>query len=65
MRVVPRELTNTVTGSANVMGGEAFVIKHRPVASLRVEDMLVQANITTKPQRWIKMACGENPKRSV
>lgn len=50
-------------GSANLMGGEAYVVKHRPVESLKVEDMLLQANITTKPQRWIKMACGENPKR--
>lgn len=50
-------------GSANLMGGEAFVIKHRPVESLKVEDMLLQANVTTKRERWIKMACGENPKR--
>ncbi|BFZ63283.1 hypothetical protein YB2330_004404 [Saitoella coloradoensis] len=50
-------------GSANNMGGEAFAVKHRVPESLRVEDMLVQHNITEKPWRWMKMACGENPKR--
>lgn len=65
MRIMSGGVTSSLIlpGSANLMGGEAYVIKHRPVKSLLVEDMLVQANITTKKERWIKMACGENPKR--
>jgi len=41
-------------GSANTMGGEAFAIKHR---GARVEE----ARIAGAP-RYMKMACGENPK---
>ena len=41
-------------GSANTMGGEAFAIKHR---GSRVSD----AQIADAP-RYMKMACGENPK---
>ena len=49
------------------------MIKLRQVPTVSVEDMLIQKNITTKPERWsmhplnshlikVKMACGENPK---
>ncbi|CAG8467170.1 8979_t:CDS:10 [Ambispora gerdemannii] len=52
-------------GSANVIGGEAYAIKLRPVKTLSVEDMLVNAHLDSeneKSWRWMKMACGENPK---
>lgn len=50
-------------GSANVIGGEAYAFKLRPRSTISNEDMLVQANNTKdKEWRWMKMACGENPK---
>jgi hypothetical protein len=52
-------------GSGNMMGGEAFAFKLRPVPTLSNEDMLVQYGIDDdkeKKWRWMKMACGENPK---
>ncbi|CAG8638709.1 5039_t:CDS:10, partial [Dentiscutata erythropus] len=52
-------------GSSNLMGGEAFVIKMRPVDTLSVDDMGVYANIDPEKERawrYLKMACGENPK---
>jgi len=52
-------------GSGNLMGGEAFAFKLRPKVTLSNEDMLVQANINPEQDtkwRWMKMACGENPK---
>ncbi|KAI9472362.1 MAG: hypothetical protein EXX96DRAFT_583784 [Benjaminiella poitrasii] len=56
--------TLVLPGSGNLMGGEAFAFKLRPMPSS--EDMLVQANLDTdheSKRRWMKMACGENPKR--
>ncbi|KAF7730093.1 hypothetical protein EC973_003039 [Apophysomyces ossiformis] len=53
-------------GSANIIGGEAFVFKLRPVNTTSNADMLVQAATTEEdePQRrYMKWACGENPKR--
>ncbi|ORZ24660.1 hypothetical protein BCR42DRAFT_316577 [Absidia repens] len=53
-------------GSGNLIGGEAFVFKLRPMNTTSNEDMLVQAHIDeTKERRWRyeKHACGENPKR--
>ncbi|ORE03980.1 composite domain of metallo-dependent hydrolase [Rhizopus microsporus var. microsporus] len=53
-------------GSGNLMGGEAFAFKLRHISTLSNEDMLVQANIDNTEDtkwRWMKMACGENPKR--
>lgn len=38
--------------SANNIGGEAYALKLRKVPTLSVDDMLVQCNITTKPERW-------------
>lgn len=49
------------------MGGEAYAFKLRPVDTLSGEDMLVQAGLEETdetPWRWMKMACGENPKVS-
>ena len=57
--------TNLVLpGSANVMGGEAAVVKLRPMPTLSVEDMLVTANATEDevPWRYLKFACGDNAK---
>ena len=51
-------------GSANLMGGEAFAIKTRLPESHRVEHMLINAGLRNdQAWRWMKMACGENPKR--
>ncbi|KAG0177028.1 hypothetical protein DFQ28_003324 [Apophysomyces sp. BC1034] len=53
-------------GSSNSMGGEAAVIKLRPVPSLSVEEMLITWGVSKEDQevvwRYMKMACGENPK---
>lgn len=54
--------------SGNLIGGEAFVFKLRPVNTTSNEDMLVQAHIDeTKERRWRyeKHACGENPKVTI
>ncbi|CAG8628867.1 5910_t:CDS:10, partial [Cetraspora pellucida] len=54
-------------GSANLMGGEGFVIKMRSVDTLSVDDMGINANIDPEKERawrWLKMACGENVKRN-
>ncbi|CAG8698005.1 17362_t:CDS:2 [Gigaspora rosea] len=53
-------------GSANLIGGEGFVIKMCSVDTLSVDDMGINANNDLKKERaWrcLKMACGENPKR--
>lgn len=47
------------------MGGEAAVIKLRPVRTLSNRDMLVTAGVRDNEEkvwRYMKMACGENPK---
>lgn len=53
-------------GSGNLMGGEAAVIKLRPVSTLSAQDMLVTSGVSDEDQeviwRYMKMACGENPK---
>lgn len=53
-------------GSGNLMGGEAAVIKLRPVSTLSGQDMLITSGVTEEDQeviwRYMKMACGENPK---
>ena len=54
-------------GSENVMGGEAAVIKLRPVSTLSNQDMLITAGVDPNEEkiwRYMKMACGENPKAS-
>ncbi|KAI9354046.1 hypothetical protein BD770DRAFT_325324 [Pilaira anomala] len=53
-------------GSGNLMGGEAAVIKLRPTSSLSNQEMLIGAGVSDEDQevvwRYMKMACGENPK---
>ncbi|RCH78678.1 hypothetical protein CU098_002240 [Rhizopus stolonifer] len=53
-------------GSGNSMGGEAAVIKLRPVPTLSNQDMLISSGVSEEDQeivwRFMKMACGENPK---
>lgn len=53
-------------GSGNLMGGEAFAFKHFTPMSNSAEDMLLNSNMKSKEDgaqwRWMKMACGENPK---
>jgi hypothetical protein len=52
-------------GSGNLMGGEAYTFKLRPMDTLSNDDMLVQAGIDETVEhkwRYMKMACGENPK---
>ncbi|KAI9204645.1 uncharacterized protein BJ171DRAFT_459226 [Polychytrium aggregatum] len=54
-------------GSGNLMGGEAYVFKLRRTPSNNSEEMLINYNMKSgdgKQWRWMKMACGENPKRS-
>ncbi|OZJ07021.1 hypothetical protein BZG36_00014 [Bifiguratus adelaidae] len=54
-------------GSGNLIGGEAFPFKLAQPETLSVEDMLVKAEASNDlPEahwRYLKMACGENPKR--
>lgn len=49
--------------SANLISGEGYVFKMMVPPSNSVEEMLVQYEDTGLKQRWMKMACGENPKR--
>ena len=54
-------------GSANIMGGEAFPVKNLlragPDGEEVVEELLLEYGIPTeRRQRYMKMACGENPK---
>lgn len=60
-------------GSANAIGGQAYVIKLRPTAERSPSSMLLEPPFTLNssaktpllPNRWrhMKHACGENPKR--
>ncbi|KAG0250403.1 hypothetical protein BG011_008365 [Mortierella polycephala] len=63
-RVVSGGITSILAlpGSSNIMGGEAYAFKLRSVDTLSTEDMLVEAGVKDK-WRYMKMACGENPKR--
>ena len=59
--------TLVLPGSENLMGGEAAVIKLRPVSTLSNRDMLVTAGVDEEQDhekiwRYMNMACGENPK---
>ncbi|KAF9429712.1 hypothetical protein BGZ94_009739 [Podila epigama] len=54
--------TLILPGSGNIMGGEAYTVKLRKVDTLSTDDMLVEAGVKDK-WRYMKMACGENPKR--
>ena len=55
-------------GSANIMGGEAYPVKNilrsGPDGEEVVEEMLLEHGIPQlERRRYMKMACGENPKR--
>ncbi|KAG0246247.1 hypothetical protein B0O80DRAFT_381283 [Mortierella sp. GBAus27b] len=50
-------------GSGNIMGGESYAFKLRSVDTLSTEEMLVEAGEENR-WRYMKMACGENPKRT-
>ncbi|KAF8971311.1 hypothetical protein BGZ46_010308 [Entomortierella lignicola] len=54
--------TLILPGSGNIMGGEAYSVKLRKVDTLSTDDMLVETGVKDK-WRYMKMACGENPKR--
>ncbi|KAL4778303.1 hypothetical protein BJX76DRAFT_362867 [Aspergillus varians] len=55
-------------GSANIVGGQAYPIKNLPHPGAAgepvIEDLLLENGIPeSQRQRYLKMACGENPKR--
>lgn len=55
--------------SANIMGGEAYVVKNAFVNGKRgepvVEELLIDYGVPREQrQRYAKMACGENPKHT-
>ncbi|KAF3770463.1 hypothetical protein M406DRAFT_344188 [Cryphonectria parasitica EP155] len=57
-----------IPGSANIMGGEGAVVKNAvkagPNGEYVIEEMLLDHGIETgERHRYMKMACGENPKR--
>jgi hypothetical protein len=55
-------------GSANIMGGEAFLVKNLlrsgPNGEEVVEEILLEHGVPKEERRrYMKMACGENPRR--
>ncbi|KAB8227596.1 uncharacterized protein BDW43DRAFT_242444 [Aspergillus alliaceus] len=55
-------------GSANIVGGEAYLVKNLPLSGANGEpvvgELLLDYGIPEHSrQRYLKMACGENPKR--
>lgn len=62
--------SSLVLPSANLISGEGFVFKMLVPPSRSVEEMLLQynpndlsPNFSVNRQRWMKLACGENPKK--
>ncbi|PYI08675.1 hypothetical protein BO78DRAFT_395534 [Aspergillus sclerotiicarbonarius CBS 121057] len=56
-------------GSANIVGGEAYPVKNLPFPGADdepvIEELLLENGIPEQDrQRYLKMACGENPKRN-
>ncbi|GAQ45731.1 hypothetical protein AtubIFM55763_004841 [Aspergillus tubingensis] len=56
-------------GSANIVGGEAYPVKNLPFSGEYgepvIEELLLEHGIPEQDrQRYLKMACGENPKRN-
>ena len=54
-------------GSANIVGGEAYMVKNLPLSGGSgepiVEELLLEYGLPENGrQRYLKMACGENPK---
>ncbi|RXK42406.1 hypothetical protein M231_00396 [Tremella mesenterica] len=56
--------TLILTGAQNLISGQGYTLKLREMPDLSVEGMLVQSRdpASIKRQRYLKMACGENPK---
>jgi imidazolonepropionase-like amidohydrolase len=57
-----------IPGSANIMGGEGFVVKNLEKSGEHsewiIEDMLLEYGLPqASRRRYMKMACGENPSR--
>lgn len=57
-----------IPGSANIMGGEGTVVKNilksGELGEYVVEEMLLEHGVDVKDRRrYMKLACGENPKR--
>ncbi|KAL4813880.1 hypothetical protein BDW67DRAFT_177546 [Aspergillus spinulosporus] len=55
-------------GSANIVGGQAYLVKNLPLPGANsepvIEELLLEYGIPEpQRQRYLKMACGENPKR--
>ena len=55
-------------GSANIVGGEAYPVKNMPFPGANgepvIEELLLENGIPeANRQRYLKMACGENPRR--
>lgn len=53
-----------IPGSGNVMGGEGVAIKNKYLPKNTIEAMLLEPTAAENRTRWMKMACGENPKRA-
>ncbi|ORY37667.1 hypothetical protein BCR33DRAFT_721390 [Rhizoclosmatium globosum] len=58
-----------IPGSGTLMGGEGLAIKNFKSASNSVNDLALNSGMSLdgedgKLWRWMKMACGENPKRA-
>ncbi|KAH7136829.1 hypothetical protein B0J13DRAFT_449046 [Dactylonectria estremocensis] len=56
-------------GSANIVGGEAYLVKNLPLSGEDrepvVDELLLDHGLPeTDRQRYLKMACGENPKNT-
>ncbi|GKT46209.1 uncharacterized protein ColSpa_06390 [Colletotrichum spaethianum] len=54
-------------GSGNIVGGQAYLVKNLPLAGENgepiVEELLLEHGLPKESrQRYLKMACGENPK---
>lgn len=52
-----------LTGAKNLISGEGVVIKMRKTHSLKDLRVNTTSKATQKPQRWLKMAMGENIKK--
>lgn len=52
-----------IPGSGELMGGEGYVFKLRKPRNNTAAEMLINYGVKpTEAWRWMKMACGENPK---
>lgn len=52
-------------GSSNIIGGQAYVVKNAAVGEPVVDNFLLDRGVPqSQRQRYMKMACGENPKHT-